>query len=72
MAQDLNEDVKMDDDGGSESPPETTIMKEVNELDSFKEIIFSDVTDSVDALPWPEDCDDSETELDNFVSQFTL
>ncbi len=40
------------------------------ELDTLKEIIFSTAHSVDETLPWPEDCDDSETELDNFVSQF--
>lgn len=35
------------------------------ELESLKEMILSNV-DSTVPLPWPEDCEDSEAELDNF------
>lgn len=41
-----------------------------NELDELKEM-FSNVDSDV-PLSWKEDLDDSEPELDNFVSQFTI
>lgn len=42
-----------------------------NDLDELKEMIFSNVDSDV-PLSWKEDLDDSETEMDNFVSQFTI
>jgi len=47
------------------------IMKDVAELDNLNEMIFSNVDVP---LSWKEEfCEeDSEAELDNFVSQFTI
>lgn len=42
-----------------------------NDLDELKEIMFSNVDSDV-PLSWKEDLEDSETEMDNFVSQFTI
>ncbi|KAI9556663.1 hypothetical protein GHT06_016453 [Daphnia sinensis] len=42
-----------------------------NDLDELKEIMFSN-TDSDVPLSWKEDLEDSETDMDNFVSQFTI
>lgn len=42
-----------------------------NDLDELKEMMFSNVDTDV-PLSWKEDLDDSETEMDNFVSQFTI
>lgn len=42
-----------------------------NDLEELKEIMFSNV-DSDMPLSWKEDLEDSETEIDNFVSQFTI
>ena len=42
-----------------------------NDLDELKEMMFSNVDSDV-PLSWKEDLEDSETEMDNFVSQFTI
>lgn len=42
-----------------------------NDLDELKEIMFSNADSDV-PLSWKEDLEDSETEMDNFVSQFTI
>ena len=42
-----------------------------NHLDELKEIMFSHVDSDV-PLSWKEDLEDSEAEMDNFVSQFTI
>jgi hypothetical protein len=42
-----------------------------NDLDELKEMMFSNVDSDV-PLSWKEDLEDSEAEMDNFVSQFTI
>ena len=42
-----------------------------NDLDELKEMMFSNVDSDV-PLSWKEDLEDSEAEIENFVSQFTM
>ena len=60
------------DDNTEEVSEMNEILKDVAELDKINEMIFSNIDGA--ELAWKENFgeEDSEAELDNFVSQFTI